>query len=535
MAPNDTVTPVSGFTVAITDGYQKGADVLSIDDAAFIQGMFAKNPMRWNADTGVLMVAVTQGLKITAFDAFTFIKANVKFTTTSNSATRRNVVYTLGYNMIWDTLSQSFLEYKPIKEDTFAQASNLCSSSSFFGLTGRLATIQGETENILFMNLGASEWISAAATSAINQWFWNPTSANPTLFWSGARSLGLPQNGMYAQWDFGQPNPFVSPDNQYAFFTTSGKWISVTDTGLKPAGVLCQYGSATTSASAIVAGLRVLQPAGCFVRPCVTYDKSTCTSNSGCLWKTDSCVPNQQCSLAPDQGLADCEKKQLCFWNYDTGMCMASATDTCTVHSSQTDCLLTPNECQWIAGLTPSGCVKRGCARYSSKYPCGADPTCRWVSSDNNCVARLCGYTSSSQCWSDPLCEWSAGACAASSCAAIATDVLCNAKSMCGWSTISQNCQYKRCYNGSTVTQASCMKDSGCVWYNNACNLPTCSGTQSTCKANNARCYYEVTTQQCVASLHQPHHTGFLHTTRSNHHHLRLGGTSEMVSRGIVS
>lgn len=88
--------------------------------------------------------------------------------------------------------------------------------------TGNLIRIDDATENAFAhkMTLGTNPWIGASDLATEGDWHW--TSGSPTFFWQGSAG-GTAQNGLYTNWNGGEPNN--SGDEDAAQMNSSnGTW-----------------------------------------------------------------------------------------------------------------------------------------------------------------------------------------------------------------------------------------------------------------------------------------------------------------------
>lgn len=500
-APNDITTTIDGITIAITEGFQNGQDVLSVSSTDNQAGNFV---VTWNPTTGVLILAVAPGVRMNALSGFRFMQATVKFYSSSNSLVRRQINYVLSLGTIWSPSAQGFLKYNGSTASTFAQAQAICQSSSLFGVPGVVASIWSQNDNLRLAAVGAQGWIAATSSDSGTTWKWN---GNVT-FWTGVGAVGAPAAGQYAQWAVGEPksgstNAFVT--RQTTAISVYTTWRSIAASGANPGpGVICQYGSAAQRIPVVINGVRAAKPQGCFTTPCLGLPQATCATSPQCTWASSatgsSCVVETFCTAAVD--IQSCVTRELCYWDYNYATCRSAPDNFCRSQNAATCGDYT--QCNWNTNIIPrdsgklGSCVFKGCAVNPTEDSCTANALCRWDPPSNpsgQCVARLCGYRFETQCWDDKLCQWSAtnGVCGKSSCYGTSCTT-----TQCRLDTASGICAFKRCAS-STLT--ACIQDTSCLFQSSACFQPSCATifAEKDCNANK-QCYYAYSPNRCTTA-----------------------------------
>lgn len=487
-APDDIQTQIDGITVMIVDGFQQGQDVLTVDAGDNIAGNYI---ITYNEMTGVLTLRVSPGVTVSALGGYNFMRQFVKFYSSSTSLARRVITYTLGLNTFY-TSTHSYFKWYDVDAATFSAASSFCQGNSYFGLSGQLANVQEQMDNLRLIALGARGWIGAQVDS--NQaWSWVPQN---TLFWTGAGAVGLPTpSTSFAQWAAGEPSDRATAGSG-AFLTISGMWRSMPAGVVPSRGVICQFGTGSTRASSVVNGARSIMPQGCYKTPCLGNSKTYCTADPQCIWRsaTSTCVQDSFCPQATN--VSSCNNREICFWDYTVGACRTAPTTFCNSLGDSASCNAQSSQCQWVASILArnatrgsGACQYKGCRKNPTKESCTADSTCRWAQasgSPGTCVSRLCGYQTATQCWGDAYCMYTlADGCKPSEC-------YTKAQADCTGECFVNNgmCQYKRC---SATTQDKCMSDPDCLFTSGSCSMPNCrTKAKSDCEADR-QCFFDTT------------------------------------------
>ncbi|CUI14462.1 transmembrane protein, putative [Bodo saltans] len=498
LSPTDGNLMTQGVTVMITKGFQVGDDVLSVDSQDNLGNTWI---VSWNAATGVLNLRVAPGVQMRAITAFSQMKSIVKFSSASSTQIRRTLSYVLAAST-YSSPSTGLL-YKALPSvfvNTYTKALQACASSTLLGVSGSLAVILSQQDNLAIRSLGASGFIGA--TSVDNVWRW---SGNASMsFWTGYGSNGQPVAGSFSSWSAGEP----MRTNIYAVLNPSGSWKSVPSNNVVNYGVVCQY---QPPANQDVASSYNIKPAGCFALPCVGLPMVSCSSDPQCNWvnggTTAYCAVDTFCSVSTD--MSTCVIREQCYWDFVYGSCRSAATSVCSALTSTVTCGLF-TQCKWTSaqtmvprnGSAVGFCRSIGCSTYPNMDSCTGDANCLWNTITNaagQCVGRVCGYTASGQCWTDPSCQWSpiASTCTKSSCSSL-TQGQCTGQ--CQFDATQGQCVFTRC---SDPSRTMCLSDSACLYtMAKGCYMTQCLSyaDKDSCQAD-ANCYYSFSDpQQCVAS-----------------------------------
>jgi hypothetical protein len=126
--------------------------------------------------------------------------------------------------------------------------------------TGNLIRINSAEENAVVTRMigSTSYWIGAHDQATEGDWNW--TSGSPSLFWRGAAG-GSSQNGLYANWNAGEPNNSGGDPGEDAaeIYAGTGGWNDLSVTTALP--YIVHYATGATLVNAATAGAMILNPA----------------------------------------------------------------------------------------------------------------------------------------------------------------------------------------------------------------------------------------------------------------------------------
>jgi len=497
---------VDGITVAVTAGYQVGADSLSLEPASDAQ----QNYMAFFDEAmGVLNIMVNSGVQVSAATAFQYMARNVRFSSTSGSLAKRTISYTLSLHAAYSYTSKTYIKFYPKDIPTsLLNARQLCEGKTLFGLQGALAVLNREEDGLLTRQLRAKGFIDASYDGA-NNWVWN-TPTGPVTFWQGTGVTSRPapniMNGanesayMYAQWNIGMPS-----GNGPVYVESSGFWRNSPFNNVGYPGVVCTFGNASYRATSAPSGVRLANPSGCFLSQCKPLGMSQCAMNVACRWTTSGCIRDTRCIAGGT--VRGCVALANCYWDYSLMTCVAAGPNTCSTITNRTLCA-NETQCAWNPALiserveSRGACMFEGCMANPVESTCLANPQCKWSTSSGLCVARLCGYTDMDSCWRDKACVWENTkayvGCTPSPCLANSSDATkCNMQDSCQYNN--GLCEYVRC--NTTRGMSACLEDKGCIFVNNKCLKPECNSTLAQAKCNmNSQCNFFVATKRCGAA-----------------------------------
>lgn len=131
---------------------------------------------------------------------------------------------------------------------SWSDAKAAAEGRSLYGLQGYLTTITSTTENqFILSRVSGSAWIGASDEETENTWKWVTGPEAGQSFWNGL-SNGAPINGMFNNWQTGEPNQ--SGEEDYAHMmdwtTPAGLWNDLPNAGgsgqYAPTGYIVEYG-----------------------------------------------------------------------------------------------------------------------------------------------------------------------------------------------------------------------------------------------------------------------------------------------------
>jgi hypothetical protein len=485
-------TVVEGLTVMITDGYQVNRDWLILAPNALGTSTF-------DGTTGTLVVSFNSG--VNALEAFSLLQNSVSFVSNARESVPRSFAYTLEKNAFKSASGAKYIKYRPFtggaSYKSFTDANTACQASSFFGVSGRLASIAQEMDAVNLARFSPTAWIGAQGNAA-NEWTWTLRSP-PLTFWSnGIGSTGpvTTTNGttVFAFWAQGEP----AVNDTGAIATSSGgRWVSVNSGSIiASAGVICEYDALVETGTSKVSFTQQVKTQGCYQVPCVGLGSTQCAANPNCRWSSES----GQCSLdavcAPNWIPSSCNDRASCFWNYDKSTCERAPATSCT-GLPQDVCTNTAKfpECGWVSKLNDQNirgaCDQTGCNGLS-KVECASNSNCV-LDPAGLCMKRLCGYTTRDTCMKDNMCTWllESNHCEPDTCRLITSKSLCLSDANCEFNYDEQQCQRTTC--PATASDANtCQLNPVCLFANGKCTASSCANynSQQTCDANKAQCEY---------------------------------------------
>lgn len=210
-------------------------------------------PVRLRVTSGTLAMSTTTGLTFTGSPT----GATLEFTATRTNLNTAlaTLTYTRG-SVGSDTLEVSlvasgevFFEdnehlYKYITyTGTWTQAEAHAQTQTLYGATGYLTTITSANENeFVRLRLLNAGWMGASDITIENDWKWVTGPESGTSFWSGL-SGGNTVNGMYANWDSGEPNNASNEDCAQFLAGGSGQWNDLPCTVFTLPGYVAEFGA----------------------------------------------------------------------------------------------------------------------------------------------------------------------------------------------------------------------------------------------------------------------------------------------------
>ncbi|EIJ39767.1 PA14 domain-containing protein [Galbibacter orientalis DSM 19592] len=224
--------------IQISENYDDG-DLLSYNNS--ITGITSS----WNPTEGKLTLTGPATL-----EAFEQAVLAVRYSSTAvlNDATKDISIVLSELNFLES--SGHYYEYIPSEGITWTVAKAAAEARNFYGVQGYLATITSADEAALLgeQSPGAG-WIGASDAAVEGEWKWVTGPEAGQQFWQGTGG-GTVVNGMYANWNTGEPNQ--SGDEDYAHINApgtgfDGSWNDLSNTGAtsgayQPKGYLVEYG-----------------------------------------------------------------------------------------------------------------------------------------------------------------------------------------------------------------------------------------------------------------------------------------------------
>lgn len=108
---------------------------------------------------------------------------------------------------------------------TYAAATTAAAGMLINGVGGHIATITSAVENAFLTSMiTTSTWIGATDLAVEGEWRWDTGPEAGQLFWLGA-AAGSAQNGLYSNWNGGEPNNSANEDGVQLL--TSGRWNDI--------------------------------------------------------------------------------------------------------------------------------------------------------------------------------------------------------------------------------------------------------------------------------------------------------------------
>ena len=110
----------------------------------------------------------------------------------------------------------------------WATAQSNAVATELNGVAGRLVTIRSDYENSVVRDLAASigqnVYLGATDQTTEGQWFWHTGLADGEALWSGTAGGSAP-NGVYTNWNAGEPNNYSIGEHHSVMFYTIGNGV----------------------------------------------------------------------------------------------------------------------------------------------------------------------------------------------------------------------------------------------------------------------------------------------------------------------
>ncbi|CUI14460.1 membrane-associated protein, putative [Bodo saltans] len=411
---------VYGGAVTIENGFQLGNDVLTMTYPTNIT-------TTWIPQAGMLKLT-----GMASASEYGFVIKAVQFQTSSLASGSRNITWNLGNGTLFSLSTSHYYQYNARSGVTWDVAAQICASSSFYGMTGYLATIMsGAENNLVSTKLSGTGWLGGSSDG--NSWTWNGGPEAATSFWLGSSLAqgGAAVPGTYANWDPLRGEPAVLSNGTTrtrVYLSANGYWDAMVSDWTGCEGFTCEFGGLPTDsvvANFSLSGAVVIGIAGCLPQTQCIYhaNQALCVADSACTWSGYSCVVG----CGTRSTATECGQNTQCAWNVtilpplcDLDPCKPYSADSCTSQSqcnwNGTLCVLKTGCGQYSIDLcnnfaacqfVNNTCVPKRCPSITSSTGCAAVPTCTY-SSFTGCTSA-CRYGSSDDCLADSACQWAAG------------------------------------------------------------------------------------------------------------------------------
>ena len=237
--PDDT--DIDFFSVQITIGYQRGQDILRL------QNDHSGLTTEWDPQEGKLNFSGIGGLPILYVDLIPAIRDVVFESSSDNPVEEKFFSLTAGSANFLPSTGH-YYEYIPSIGIRWDQARTAAENRTFFGLQGYLATITSAEEAQLSGEQAAGAgWIGGSDSQQEGVWRWMTGPEAGDVFWNGGFNGTTPT---FAFWNTGEPNS--AGDEDYAHVTAPnvgipGSWNDLSITGapsgdFQPKGYVVEYG-----------------------------------------------------------------------------------------------------------------------------------------------------------------------------------------------------------------------------------------------------------------------------------------------------
>ncbi|UUF16262.1 MULTISPECIES: T9SS type B sorting domain-containing protein [Flavobacterium] len=231
--PAETAT--EGVYIQISSGYSSGLDQLALSNAAAHPNVITS----WDATAGKLSITSPTGGNVLYADLVDAVKDVVFSNSSATASGTRTFSITIG-NANYLPSTQHFYLFVPSIGITWTSAKAAAEASTYYGLTGYLATVLSADEaQLIGEQASGTGWIGGSDAETEGLWKWVTGPEAGTIM-------------NYTFWNSGEPNNLGEED--YAHITQPGigirgSWNDLSNTGsltsgdpYQPKGYVVEYG-----------------------------------------------------------------------------------------------------------------------------------------------------------------------------------------------------------------------------------------------------------------------------------------------------
>ncbi|CAC9974225.1 Ig-like domain-containing protein [Flavobacterium panici] len=231
--PAETAT--EGVYIQISSGYSSGLDLLALSNAAAHPNVITS----WDATAGKLSITSPTGGNVLYSDLVDAVKDVVFSNSSATASGTRTFSITIG-NANYLPSTQHFYLFVPSIGITWTSAKAAAEASTYYGLTGYLATVLSADEaQLIGEQASGTGWIGGSDAETEGLWKWVTGPEAGTIM-------------NYTFWNSGEPNNLGEED--YAHITQPGigirgSWNDLSNTGsltsgdpYQPKGYVVEYG-----------------------------------------------------------------------------------------------------------------------------------------------------------------------------------------------------------------------------------------------------------------------------------------------------